>query len=67
LIVGQADAIAEADDGSQVVFDWKSDVSPKEVTVQRTDSILFSISMQRRRVERSYTTLGRMDWVSNSR
>src|SRR4029453_11603928 len=30
LIAGRADAIAVSDDGSVVVFDWKSDVAPKE-------------------------------------
>jgi CRISPR-associated exonuclease Cas4 len=30
LIVGRADAVAWAENGSQVAFDWKSDVAPND-------------------------------------
>ena len=30
LIAGRADAVARTEDGSMVVFDWKSDVAPKD-------------------------------------
>lgn len=68
LIAGRADAIAEADDGGLVVFDWKSDIAPKEADRaayrQQLARYLYATGAQRGAVV--YMTSGRMDWVSSS-
>jgi CRISPR-associated exonuclease Cas4 len=69
LIAGRADAIAEADDGSMVVFDWKSDIAPKEADCsayrQQLAQYLHATGAQRGAVV--YMTSGRVDWVIRSR
>jgi len=69
LIAGRADAMAQAHDGSRVVFDWKSDVSPEasERTTYRQQlaQYLHAIGAQRGAVV--YMTTGHVDWVLASR
>ncbi|WOH53221.1 exodeoxyribonuclease V subunit beta [Bradyrhizobium sp. sBnM-33] len=69
LIAGRADAIAEAADGSTVVFDWKSDIAPKEADRaayrQQLAQYLHATGAQRGAIV--YMTSGRVDWVVNSR
>jgi CRISPR-associated exonuclease Cas4 len=69
LIVGRADAVADSDDGSRLVFDWKSDVAPEasERTAYRQQlaQYLHAIGAQRGAVV--YMTTGHVDWVSASR
>ena len=66
LIAGRADAIAQADDGSMVVFDWKSDIAPKEVDRsayrQQLAQYLHATGAQRGAVV--YMTPGRVEWVA---
>lgn len=68
LIGGRADAVARAEDGSRVVFDWKSDIAPKEADRaayrQQLGQYLHVIGAQHGAVV--YMTLGSVDWVSVS-
>jgi CRISPR-associated exonuclease Cas4 len=66
LIAGRADAIAVSDDGSVVVFDWKSDVAPKEAACaayrRQLAHYLHATGAPRGAVV--YMTFGRVDWVA---
>jgi CRISPR-associated exonuclease Cas4 len=68
LIGGRADAVARAEDGSRVVFDWKSDIAPKEADRaayrQQLGQYLHVIGAQRAAVV--YMTSGRLDWITAS-
>lgn len=65
LIAGRADAVARAENGDLVAFDWKSDVAPSD----RDRSAYRSQLKQYMRVVGSqrgaivYMTSGRIDWV----
>jgi CRISPR-associated exonuclease Cas4 len=65
LVAGRADAIARADNGDLVVFDWKSDVAPSEgnrsAYRQQLGQYLRVLRAQRGAVV--YMTSGRIDWV----
>lgn len=69
LIGGRADAVAQTDDGGTVVFDWKSDIAPKEAdrTAYRRQlgQYLHVLGAQRGAIV--YMTSGRVDWISASR
>jgi CRISPR-associated exonuclease Cas4 len=66
LIAGRADAIAWAEDGSNVVFDWKSDVAPKDTEraayAQQLGQYLHVFGAKRGGVV--YMTSGHIDWIS---
>ena len=66
LIAGRADAVARAKDGSLVVFDWKSDVAPKEsdrsAYRRQLGQYLHVVGAQRGAVV--YMTSGRLDWIA---
>jgi CRISPR-associated exonuclease Cas4 len=68
LIGGRADAVAQAEDGSRVVFDWKSDIAPMDADRaayrQQIGQYLHVIGARRGAVV--YMTSGRVDWVSAS-
>ena len=60
LIAGRADAVAEAEDGSIVVFDWKNDIAPKQA-----GSSLHSIFMRSgRSAGQSFSLAGRLSGVN---
>ncbi|UQR63093.1 PD-(D/E)XK nuclease family protein [Bradyrhizobium sp. C-145] len=65
LISGRADAIARADNGDLVVFDWKSDVAPSErnrsAYREQLRQYLRVLGAQRGAVV--YMTSGRTDWI----
>lgn len=64
LIGGRADAIAYDDDGT-VVFDWKSDVDPKEAefSAYRRQLGHYLRATESRRGAIVYMTSGHVDWV----
>ncbi|MBW7973556.1 UvrD-helicase domain-containing protein [Bradyrhizobium sp. BR 10289] len=66
LIAGRADAIAKGDDGGTVVFDWKSDVAPKDVDRaayrQQLGQYLHATGAERGAIV--YMTSGQIDWVT---
>lgn len=68
LIAGQVDAIAEADDGYQVVFDWKSDVAPNDADRmayrQQLAQYIHATGAQRGAIV--YMTSGRVDWITHA-
>jgi len=68
LIVGRADAVARTKDGSLVVFDWKSDVAPREAERsayrQQLRQYLHVLGAQRGAVV--YMTSGYIDWTGAS-
>jgi CRISPR-associated exonuclease Cas4 len=65
-VAGRADAVARADNGDLVVFDWKSDVSPSEPNRsayrEQLGQYLRVLRAQRGAVV--YMTSGRIDWVT---
>jgi CRISPR-associated exonuclease Cas4 len=65
LIVGRADAVARTEDGSLVVFDWKSDVAPRETERsayrQQLRQYLHVLGTQRGAIV--YMTSGYIDWI----
>jgi CRISPR-associated exonuclease Cas4 len=65
LIVGRADAVARTEEGSLVVFDWKSDVAPREAERsayrQQLRQYLHVLDAQRGAVV--YLTSGNIDWT----
>ena len=65
LIVGRADAVARTEDGGLVVFDWKSDVAPREAERsayrQQLRQYLHVLGAQRGAVV--YMTSGYIDWT----
>ncbi len=69
LIAGRADAIGYLDDGSKVVFDWKSDVAPKdserEAYARQLGQYLHVTGAQRGAIV--YMTSGQIDWVTAAR
>lgn len=69
LIAGRADAVARADDGDLVVFDWKSDVAPSERdrAAYREQLGQYLRVLRARRGAVVYMTSGRIDWVTASR
>jgi CRISPR-associated exonuclease Cas4 len=66
LIAGRADAVARADNGDLVVFDWKSDVAPSEPSRlayrEQLGQYLHVLGAQRGAVV--YMTSGRIDWIT---
>jgi CRISPR-associated exonuclease Cas4 len=68
LIGGRADAVAQTQDGGRIVFDWKSDIAPKEADRtayrQQLGQYLHVLGAQRGAIV--YMTLGRVDWISAS-
>jgi CRISPR-associated exonuclease Cas4 len=66
LIVGRADAVADDEDGDKIVFDWKSDVAPKEsdraAYRQQLGQYLHVLGARRGAIV--YMTSGRVDWIS---
>jgi CRISPR-associated exonuclease Cas4 len=66
LIAGRADAVARADNGDLVVFDWKSDVAPSESSRltyrEQLGQYLRVLGAQRGAVV--YMTSGRIDWIT---
>lgn len=65
LVSGRADAVAQDEDGGVVVFDWKSDIAPKEADRatyrQQLGHYLEAIGSRRGAIV--YMTSGRVDWV----
>jgi CRISPR-associated exonuclease Cas4 len=65
LIAGRADAVGWKEDGSKVVFDWKSDVVPnnedRAAYRQQLSQYLHVIGAARGAIV--YMTSGRLDWV----
>lgn len=68
LIAGRADAVAKDDEG-QVVFDWKSDVAPKEAEFAgyRNQLGQYLRAVGARKGAIVYMTTGTVDWVMPSR
>ncbi|MGY3532185.1 ATP-dependent exoDNAse (exonuclease V) beta subunit [Bradyrhizobium sp. USDA 4452] len=68
LIAGRADAVARAEDGSLIVFDWKSDVAPREsdrsAYRRQLGQYLHVIGARRGAVV--YMTSGHIDWLTTS-
>ena len=66
LISGRADAVALADDGDLVVFDWKSDVAPsgrnRLAYREQLGQYLQVLGAQRGAIV--YMTSGRIDWIT---
>jgi CRISPR-associated exonuclease Cas4 len=66
LIAGRVDAVAHSEDGDKIVFDWKSDVAPKEsdraAYRQQLGQYLHVIGARRGAIV--YMTSGRVDWIS---
>ena len=66
LIAGRADAIGYLDDGSKVVFDWKSDVAPKDAErgayARQLGQYLHVTGAQRGAIV--YMTSDHIDWVT---
>ena len=66
LISGRADAVALADDGDLVVFDWKSDVAPsgrnRLAYREQLGQYLHVLGAQRGAIV--YMTSGRIDWIT---
>jgi CRISPR-associated exonuclease Cas4 len=69
LIAGRADAVAWAENGSKVVFDWKSDVAPKDARrtaySQQHGEYLHVFCAKRGVVV--YMTCGHIGWISAPR
>ncbi|MBR0777296.1 UvrD-helicase domain-containing protein [Bradyrhizobium diazoefficiens] len=65
LVSGRADAVAQDEDGSIVVFDWKSDIAPKQAdrTTYRQQLCSYPEAIGSRRGAIVYMTSGRVDWV----
>ena len=68
LIAGRAHAVAEANDGSVVVFDWKSDVAPNHAdrAAYRVQIAQYLHAVMAQRGAVVYMTSGRVDWVLRS-
>lgn len=64
LVGGRADAIARDDEGT-VVFDWKSDVEPKEaeISTYRRQLAHYLRATGSTRGAIVYMTSGQVDWV----
>jgi CRISPR-associated exonuclease Cas4 len=66
LIAGRADAVAQSEDGGTVVFDWKSDIAPKDAERaayrHQLGQYLHVIGARRGAVV--YMTSGRLDWIT---
>ena len=64
LISGRADAVADDDEG-RVVFDWKSDVAPKEAefAAYRNQLGQYLRAVGARKGAIVYMTIGKVDWV----
>jgi CRISPR-associated exonuclease Cas4 len=66
LISGRADAVALADDGDLIVFDWKSDVAPSGLSRlayrEQLGQYLHVLGAQRGAIV--YMTSGRIDWIT---
>ncbi|MEY9283088.1 ATP-dependent exoDNAse (exonuclease V) beta subunit [Bradyrhizobium yuanmingense] len=65
LIGGRADAVAH-DDGGRIVFDWKSDVAPKEAefSTYRRQLVQYLRATGSTRGAIVYMTSGQVDWVT---
>jgi CRISPR-associated exonuclease Cas4 len=65
LIAGRADAVGSRQDGSRVVFDWKSDVAPSDadhaVYMQQLGQYLHVTGAAQGAIV--YMTSGRLYWV----
>ena len=68
LIAGRADAVAQSKDGSRVVFDWKSDVAPRDAdrTAYRQQLGQYLHVIGARRGAVVYMTSGRIDWIQTA-
>ena len=68
LIAGRADAFAQSEDGTKLVFDWKSDVAPKAAERaayrRQLGQYLHALGAERGAVV--YMTSGRVDWITPS-
>lgn len=68
LTGGRADAVAQAEDGGRIVFDWKSDVAPRDADRaayrRQLGQYLHVLGAQRGAIV--YMTSGRVDWISAS-
>ncbi|WP_298253199.1 UvrD-helicase domain-containing protein [Bradyrhizobium sp.] len=66
LVAGRADAAASGEDGEKVVFDWKSDIAPKQTDRaayrQQLGQYLHVAGAKRGAIV--YMTSGRVDWIS---
>ncbi|GAB9248391.1 hypothetical protein BDS110ZK12_73350 [Bradyrhizobium diazoefficiens] len=66
LIGGRADAVAQDDDGGRIVFDWKSDVAPRDADRAayrgQLGQYLHVLGAQRGAIV--YMTSGYVDWIS---
>ncbi|MGX1398217.1 ATP-dependent exoDNAse (exonuclease V) beta subunit [Bradyrhizobium japonicum] len=65
LVGGRADAVAH-DDGGRIVFDWKSDVAPKEAefSTYRRQLVQYLRATGSTRGAIVYMTSGQVDWVT---
>jgi CRISPR-associated exonuclease Cas4 len=66
LIAGRADAFAQSEDGTKIVFDWKSDIAPKDAEraayKRQLGQYLHAVGAERGAVV--YMTSGRVDWIA---
>lgn len=69
LISGRADAVALADDGDLIAFDWKSDVAPsgRNRMVYREQLGQYLHVLGARRGAIVYMTSGHIDWIAAER
>lgn len=69
LIGGRADAVAQDDHGGRIVFDWKSDVAPRDADRAayrgQLGQYLHVLGAQRGAIV--YMTSGHVDWISAPR
>ena len=67
LVAGRADAVARADNGELIVFDWKSDVAPnvrdRAAYREQLGQYLRVLGAQRGAVV--YMTSGSIDWIDD--
>lgn len=65
LVAGRADAVARANNGELVAFDWKSDVAPSEQdrAAYREQLSQYLQMLGARRGAVVYMTSGRIDWI----
>lgn len=66
LIAGRADAVARANDGALVAFDWKSDVAPSERdrSAYRAQLAQYMRALGAQRGAVVYMTSGLIDWIT---
>ncbi|UVO30329.1 exodeoxyribonuclease V subunit beta [Bradyrhizobium arachidis] len=66
LVAGRADAVAQADNGDLVAFDWKSDVAPNERdrSAYRAQLAHYLRVLGAQRGAVVYMTSGHIDWIA---